>query len=64
MIESYKSERMLFLAIEKLREAKWDPEMRKNFTYITYLDPSLAESLEVTQLLPEEDSMSVNMLGI
>ena len=55
---------MLTLAVEKLRETKWDPDMRELFKEITGGDIDLIDSLDVTQMQDEYDTMSLNMKGI
>lgn len=55
---------MLTLAIEKLRETKWDTDMRDLFKEITQGDIDLIDSLDVTQMQDEYDTMSLNMKGI
>ena len=56
MIASYKNEKMLALATEKLRQAKWDPERRHLFAEISRGDADLIDALEVTQMQDEYES--------
>ena len=64
MIDRYLNDLLLTFALERLRDAKWDPDHRVDFMMATNGKQDLIDSLEVITLKDEAQPNHIAINGI